>query len=183
MTKKHCIDEVLGAIRHLREQTDASSAAAGATTPHVNVQHVSLKPTLRSYQKRAVAWMLRKERYGASPPPPPAADDDGSSSGGDRSTGTYSPRSRNTRSSLHTCTLHIMRSLVQLCSCIAMWYTNMAFERLLSSSVVVSLFAPPDVIHPLYTEVTTAENQTVYYNKHNGWYVFRRRLSYMQIYH
>ena len=78
MTKKHCIDEVLGAIRHLREQTDASSSSTSATTPHVNVQHVSLKPTLRSYQKRAVAWMLRKERYGAP--------DDGGS--GDRSAGT-----------------------------------------------------------------------------------------------
>ena len=54
--KKHCLDDVLSAVRHLHDEHDPPP-------PHVNVQHAALRPTLRSYQKRAVAWMLYKERY------------------------------------------------------------------------------------------------------------------------
>ena len=30
----------------------------------VNVQHESLKPRLRPYQRQGVLWMLNKERFG-----------------------------------------------------------------------------------------------------------------------
>ena len=48
---------------------------------------------------------------------------------------------------------------------------TLSYYIVLSSVIILLYFALLDVIHPLYTEVTTADNQTVYYNKHNGWYV------------
>ena len=48
---------------------------------------------------------------------------------------------------------------------------TLSYYIVLSSVIILLYFALLDVIHPLYTEVTTADNQIIYYNKHNGWYV------------
>jgi hypothetical protein len=56
-TKKHNINALYQEIkdRHSRDPPEIT----------ISVQHPSLKPTLRDYQKQAVVWMLAKESYQA----------------------------------------------------------------------------------------------------------------------
>jgi hypothetical protein len=58
-TKKHDVDELYEVVkqRHLQRET----------TPHPDVQHPSLTPLLRPYQKEAVTWMLDQEGYNQAP--------------------------------------------------------------------------------------------------------------------
>ena len=53
------MDEVFCTVKEYHRLNDPPA-------PHVNVQHPSLKPYLRSYQKQAILWMLTKEKYGVS---------------------------------------------------------------------------------------------------------------------
>ena len=53
---RHNIEELFTVVKAYHEKEELSVK--------VNVQHDSLRPTLRSYQKRAVSWMLHKEGYG-----------------------------------------------------------------------------------------------------------------------
>ena len=57
-TKKPDVSDLYAAVQ-CHHQCDADAAA----TLHVNVQHDCLRPRLRDYQKSAVLWMLRKERF------------------------------------------------------------------------------------------------------------------------
>ena len=54
-------------MRHNIEELFAVIKAHHATeelSVKVNVQHDGLRPTLRTYQKRAVSWMLHQEGFG-----------------------------------------------------------------------------------------------------------------------
>ena len=53
MNKKHDIEVLYEAVKqyHREEEFEVS----------INVQHVSLRPTLRPYQCQAVRWMIYKE--------------------------------------------------------------------------------------------------------------------------
>ena len=53
---RHNIEELFMNVKAYHEKEELSVK--------VNVQHDGLRPTLRSYQKRAVSWMLHKEGYG-----------------------------------------------------------------------------------------------------------------------
>ena len=55
-TRRHDVEELFD---HIKQQHEADPVKL-----RLNLQHGSLKPRLRDYQKLAVWWMLTKERYG-----------------------------------------------------------------------------------------------------------------------
>ncbi len=54
MTKKHNIAELYERVKERHDKEEIKL--------RVNVQHPSLKPRLRNYQKSAVIWMLHREK-------------------------------------------------------------------------------------------------------------------------
>lgn len=55
-SRRHNIEEVFDVVK-LHHETNPVNLK-------INLQHITLKPRLRDYQKLAVRWMLTRERYG-----------------------------------------------------------------------------------------------------------------------